>query len=57
MKLPKMGDWILGFIAKKNCLDSAMYKYTANVLTIKTTGTGNCGVPAGKICTIYGKGL
>jgi hypothetical protein len=31
--------------------------YTANVLTIKTTGTGNCGVPAGKICTIYGKGL
>ena len=33
------------------------YTYTANVLTIKTTGTGNCGVPAGKICTIYGKGL
>ena len=31
--------------------------YTANVLTIKTTGTGNCGGPAGKICTIYGKGL
>ena len=29
--------------------------YTANVLTIKTTGTGNCGVPAGKICTIYVK--
>ena len=29
------------------------YMYTANVLTIiKTTG-----VPAGKICTIYGKGL
>ena len=32
-------------------------KYTANVLTIKTTETGNCGGPAGKICTIYGKGL
>ena len=31
--------------------------YTANVLTIKTTGTGNCRGPAGKICTIYGKGL
>ena len=31
--------------------------YTSNVLTIKTSGTGNCGVPAGKICTIYGKGL
>ena len=35
--------------------------YTANVLTmhicIKTRGTGNCGVPAGKICSIYGKGL
>ena len=35
----------------------ATVSYTANVLTIKTTGTGNCGVPAGKICTIYGKGL
>ena len=33
------------------------HQYTANVLTIKTTGTGNCGGPAGKICTIYGKGL
>ena len=32
-------------------------KYIANVLTIKTTGTGNCGGPAGTICTIYGKGL
>ena len=31
--------------------------YTANVLTIKTTETGNCGDSAGKICTIYGKGL
>ena len=29
----------------------------ANVLTIKTTGTGNCREPAGKICTIYEKGL
>ena len=34
-----------------------MKMYTANVLTIRTTGTGNCGGPAGKICTIYGKGL
>ena len=34
-----------------------LVEYTANVLTKKTTGTGNCGVPAGKICTIYGKGL
>ena len=32
-------------------------KYTANVLTIKTTGTGNCRGPAGKIRTIYRKGL
>ena len=31
--------------------------YTANFYPMKTTGTGNCGVPAGKICTIYGKGL
>ena len=37
--------------------DYILKKYTANVLTIKTTGTGNCGVPAGKICTIYRKGL
>ena len=37
-----------------NCANA---QYTANVLTIKTKGTGNCGVPAGKICTIYGKGL
>ena len=25
------------------------FVYTANVLTIKTTGTGNCGVPAGTL--------
>ena len=31
-----------------------IHKCTANVLTI-TTGTGNCGVPAGKNCIIYGK--
>ena len=33
------------------------FTYTANVLTIKTKGTGNFGAPARKICTIYGKGL
>ena len=31
--------------------------YTANFYPMKTTGTGNYGVPAGKTCTIYGKGL
>ena len=31
--------------------------YTANGMTIKTTGTGKSGAPAGKVCTIYGKGL
>ena len=31
--------------------------HTANFYPMKTTGTGNCGVPAGKTCTIYGKGL
>ena len=36
---------------------AARFVYTANVLTIKTAGTGNCRGPAGKICTIYGKGL
>ena len=30
--------------------------YTENVYPMKTTGTGNCGVPAGKNCTIYVKG-
>ena len=39
------------------CGPSMTTLYTANVLTIKTTGTGNCRGPAGKICTIYGKGL
>ena len=29
-------------------------RYTANFYPIKTTGTVNCGVPAGKTCTIYG---
>ena len=32
-------------------------RYTANFYPMKTTGTGNYGVPAGKTCTIYGKGL
>ena len=31
--------------------------YTANFYSMKTTGTGNYGVPAGKTCTIYGKEL
>ena len=25
--------------------------YTANFYPMKTTGTGNCGVPAGKFCS------
>ena len=33
------------------------FSYTANFYLMKTTGTGNWGVLAGKICTIYGKGL
>ena len=39
------------------CIWEWLVFYTANVLTIKTTGTGKSGAPAGKICTIYGKGL
>ena len=31
--------------------------YTANFYPKKTTGTENCGVPAGKTFTFYGKGL
>ena len=38
-------------------LNSQLQPYTADVLTIKTTGTGKCGGTAGKICTIYEKGL
>ena len=30
---------------------------TANLYPMKTTGTENFEVPAGKNCTIYGKGL
>ena len=36
---------------------SVAHEHTANVLTRKTTGTGKSGAPAGKVCTIYGKGL
>ena len=50
------------FFRENYCVDKILFTYptklhTANVLTIKTTGTGNCRGPAGKICTIYGKGL
>ena len=31
--------------------------YTANFYLMKTMGTGNYRVPAGKTCTIYGKRL
>ena len=30
---------------------------TANFYAMKTMVTENCGVPAAKTCTIYGKGL
>ena len=39
----------------KNIFDDSYN--TANFYPMKTMGTGNCGVPAGKTCTIYGKGL
>ena len=31
--------------------------YPTNFYPMKTTGSGNYGVPAGKTCTTYGKGL
>ena len=31
--------------------------YTVNFYPMKITGTGNYEAPAGKTCTIYGKGL
>ena len=40
-----------------NAILELVFEYTANLYHMKTTGTGNCGIPAGKICTIYGKGL
>ena len=45
------------FIHKQVRQSAFSATHTANVSTIKTTGTGNCGVPSGKICNIYGKGL
>ena len=40
-----------------NDLSNLKSSYTANFYTMKTTRTGNCGVPAGKTCDIYVKGL
>ena len=53
----KMWCMLLFFKNFWNLIHLVSYLYTANVLTIKTKGTGNWRVPAGKICTIYGKGL
>ena len=39
-----------------HCQKVCNLEYTANFCPIKTTGTGNCGVPAEKTCTIYGRG-
>ena len=32
-------------------------QYTVSFYPMKTTGTGNYGIPVEKTCTIYGKGL
>jgi hypothetical protein len=53
-KIIKKIVFFVDFLELSSSLDE---NYTANVLTIETTGTGNCGVPVGKICTLYGKGL
>ena len=45
------------FYCSKLRIEMALIYYTANFYTMKTTGTGNCGVPARKTCNIYGKGL
>ena len=55
----------LHFGATKICLEHHMqirflvnfFYCTANFYPMKTTGNGNCRVPAGKICTINGKGM
>ena len=49
-------DIIILFYIYLAQLDLLILQYTANVLTIKTTGL-KIANPAGKICNIYGKGL
>ena len=44
-------------LLKKMVHKCKIMDYTANFYPMKTTGTGNYGVPARKTCTIYGKGL
>ena len=51
-----IADWLLAaeHLGKSNIY---LYFYTANFYPMKTSGAGNCRVPAGKSCTINGKGL
>ena len=42
---------------RKEQLHDQPAKTIINFYPMKTTGTGNYGVPAGRNCTIYGKGL
>ena len=59
--IKNMGEYRLSNESKKALdltpfLMQTLY-YTANFYAMKTTGTENCRVLAGKTCTIYGKGL
>ena len=56
-KIYTVGNCLLDLF-KNKAMHISLIAYTANGLTIKTMGTGKkSGAPAGKICTIYGKGL
>ena len=48
---------LLLFPVKNKKFSCVTMYYTANFYPMKTTETGNYGVPAEKTCTIYGKGL
>ena len=44
----KLAILILGAKIIKKSLNDSRFKYTANFYPLETTGTCNCGVPAGK---------
>ena len=54
-------SYVVSFFSALGMVSSESWKRidsnTANFYPMKTTGTRNYGVPAGKTCTIYGKGL
>ena len=52
----KLAILILGAKIIKKSLNDSRFKYTANFYPLETTGTCNCGVPAGKTALSMEKG-